>query len=46
MDAKSLTTLIDKVTKNKMNKEDRSIEINEKRNELKELLFNKVNIFS
>ena len=40
MDAKSLTTLIDKVTKNKMNKEDRSIEINEKRNELKELLFN------
>lgn len=40
MDAKSLTTLIDKVTKNKMNKDDRKIEINEKRKDLKELLFN------
>ena len=41
MDAKSLTSLIDKVTKNKMDKEDHKAEINEQRNELKELLFNK-----
>ena len=41
MDAKSLTSLIDKVTKNKMDKEDHKSEINEQRNELKELLFNK-----
>ena len=41
MDAKSLTALIDKVTKNKMDKEDHKAEINEQRNELKELLFNK-----
>ena len=38
MDAKSLTKLIDTVTKNKMNKEDRKIERNRKRSELVKLL--------
>ena len=38
MDAKSLTKLIDKVTKDKMNKEDRKEEINQKRTELVKLL--------
>lgn len=38
MDAKSLTKLIDKVTKDKMNKDDRKEEINRKRKELLKLL--------
>lgn len=38
MDAKSLTKLIDKVTKDKMNKEDRKDERNKRRTELSKLL--------
>lgn len=42
MDAKSLTKLIDKVTKDKMNKEDRKEEISKRRTEITKLLpFNK-----